>query len=128
MSELSIGHVRSLFHKNEPNRGFVEQVIQQIEKDASGLGELPIIIMNWDQPLVPQLVAFILKVEEAIVTKGNGLAQFYYRVDLPEELMQSVDRQSRENNSFQLQELVLLREAQKVRIREFYKNQTSIDE
>lgn len=128
MSELSIGHVRSLFHKNEPNRGFVEQVIQQIEKDASGLCELPKLNLKWNEPLFEQLTAFVLEIEGAIVEKGNALEQFYYRVDLPEELMQSVDRQSCENNSFQLQELVLLREAQKVRIREFYKNQTSIDE
>jgi hypothetical protein len=128
MSELSIGHVRSLFHKNEPNRGFVEQVVQQIEKDASGLGELPRITINWEQPLLPQLVTFVQKVEEAIVAKGNDLSQFYYRVDLPESLVKNSASQSSVSELYRLQELVLMREAQKVMIRNFYRNQTRIED
>lgn len=101
--------IRSLFNQSE----FVAQTCDQINKDLLGISEQTITIPSPSVNPLDDLCRQLIAVFESL-NSLEKLAQFVYRVDLPEDhFRQNLD----EAQWHQLTFLIVRREAQKVFLR-----------
>lgn len=94
---------------------FVQKTIRQINKDLNGLSEEDVVFLNQENPLdevVNQLIPIIKLLEGQ-----NQLQQFMYQVDVSENRWVSL-MNSQDLHGLCIQ--VVIREAQKVYLREMY--------
>ncbi len=102
------------------NHDFVKRTVLQIEKDLSGLCDLRLDSSEIGSDPLKTLEVYLLNVLEELLNSPNQkLAQFIYKVDLPQEKFEQllVVRDMQE-----LAHEIIRREAQKVYLRKKFAN------
>ena len=110
----TINHLKQQFSIEN----FVEKTVNQFNKDAFGLSDVVIKVPPLDEPNVLELLIADVRYALKALSDSSHLQQFIYKVDLNEKKW--IYFTSFQNYEL-LAEEVIIREAQKVYLREMFK-------